>query len=143
MYGLLALLGLGLAYEQAGNAKRAKQSYDQLVQQLKQVNLSAHDEVTAFRLISLYYHPGNFYSKNHNYKLANTLLRKAYQTGRQKHVIFYMERILYRLGANDIKSGNIKVHTRQRLDDACAFARFNQSQVTLNRAKKLLRKLNY
>lgn len=142
IFRLLALLGLGLAYEQAKNVKRAGQNYDLLVKNLPQLHLSVNDEVTAFRLISLYYHPGNFYSKNRHFKRANSLLRKAYQIGRQKHVIFYMERILYRLGANDIKNGDIKAHTRQRLQDACAFARFNQSQVTLNRARKLLAKLS-
>lgn len=140
IYYLLALMGLGLAQEQENKSAQAQTSYEQLANLLAKVSFDSN--LDNFRLIAMFYHSGNFFGKNKLYQQSNSLLRKAYAIGKQRHSTYYMAKILYRLGANDIRSGRIKIHTRQRLTDACAFARFNQNTVTLNRAKKLLQSLD-
>lgn len=140
VYYLLALMGSGLAMEQENKSEAAQANYDRLTILIASVNFK--DELNSFRLIAMFYHSGNFYGKNRLYQQSNSALRQAYQLGKKHHSTYYMAKILYRLGANDIRSGKVKVHTRQRLADACAFARFNQNTVTLNRAKKLLQSLD-
>lgn len=53
-----------------------------------------------------------------------------------------MARILLRQGMNDIDQSKKKAIAIQHLHDACAFARINRNTITLNQAKKLLKKLN-
>ncbi|MDN6760372.1 MAG: XRE family transcriptional regulator, partial [Lactobacillus sp.] len=62
--------------------------------------------------------------------------------GTEKHVIFYMARILLQQGINDIAQNKDKTIISQHLHDACAFARINRNRITLNKARKLLKQLN-
>lgn len=136
----LALLGLGCTYEIQNNMTQAQKYYEKLNQSFTQKEPKTKLDI--FRYISMFYHSGNFLGKNKNYKESNSLLNRAFQLGKKHHVSYYMAKVLCRRAANDIRSNQIKKRTRQYLNDACAFARFNQNSVTLNRSKKMLRELD-
>ncbi|RVU70131.1 MULTISPECIES: helix-turn-helix domain-containing protein [Lactobacillus] len=139
IYRLLALKGCSQVYDQRKDLKKAKYYYQQILDYVMQIKIS--DNLSALQVLSILYHAGNFYGKNGDYQKSNYLLNYAYQVGKRQHVVYYMARILYRLGNNDVREKKVKKRTIQRLNDACAFARFNHNQVTLNRTKKLLQQI--
>ena len=53
-----------------------------------------------------------------------------------------MARILLQQGVNDIAQNKNKEIISQHLHDACAFARINRNNITLNKARKLIKNLD-
>lgn len=140
VYYLLALKGCGQVYEARRDYDKAKENYDRVAKKITKIKI--HDNVTASQVLSILYRAGDFYGRRNEIKESNYLLRYAYQIGSQFHEVFYMGRILYRLGQNAI-ANNSKRMAVQHLHDARAFARFNHDQYILTKAKQILDNINF
>lgn len=135
IYYLLALKGCAEVYEARRDFAKAKEFYDQIAKTITKIKVE--DNVTSIQILSILYRAGDFYGRHNEHKESSYLLRYAYQIGSQFHEVYYMGRILYRLGQNDLLKGTTKM-ARQHLHDARAFARFNHDQYILTKAKKSL-----
>lgn len=135
IYYLLALKGCGEVYEARKDFDRAKAAYDQIVMPITRIDI--RDNITALQVLSILYRAGEFYSRHNEAKESSYLLRYAYHIGSQFHEVYYMGRILYRLGQNDLAKGSRRIAI-QHLHDARAFARFNHDQYILTKAKQTL-----
>ena len=140
IYRLLALNGCSQIYAKQGETEKAEHYYSQVLKNIMDVKID--NILTTMHALSILCDAGEFYGERKMYRESNALLRYAYKIGAEKHVIFYMARILLRQGMNDIDQSKKKAIAIQHLHDACAFARINRNTITLNQAKKLLKKLN-
>lgn len=140
IYLLLALNGCSQIYAKQGEVEKAEHYYSQVLKNIKNVKLE--NLLTTLHALAILCDAGEFYGKREMYKESNSLLRYAYKIGSEKHVIFYMARILLQQGINDIKQGKNKEIISQHLYDACAFARINRNNITLDKARKLIKNLD-
>lgn len=140
IYRLLALNGCSQIYAKQGETEKAEHYYSQVLKNIMDVKID--NILTIMHALSILCDAGEFYGERKMYRESNALLRYAYKIGTEKHVIFYMARILLRQGMNDINQSKKKSLAIQHLHDACAFARINRNTITLNQAKKLLKQLN-
>ncbi|GFO98540.1 transcriptional regulator [Lactobacillus helveticus] len=140
IYRLLALNGCSQIYAKQGETKKAEHYYSQVLKNIKDVEIN--NPLTTLHALAILCDASEFYSQREMYKESNSLLRYAYKIGTEKHVIFYMARILLQQGINDIAQNKDKTIISQHLHDAYAFARINRNRITLNKARKLLKQLN-
>ncbi|ALJ24385.1 XRE family transcriptional regulator [Lactobacillus gallinarum] len=140
IYRLLALNGCSQIYAKQGETKKAEHYYSQVLKNIKDVEIN--NPLTTLHALAILCDASEFYGQREMYKESNSLLRYAYKIGTEKHVIFYMARILLQQGINDIAQNKDKTIISQHLHDACAFARINRNRITLNKARKLLKQLN-
>lgn len=140
IYHLLALDGCSQIYAKQGEIDKANHYYSQVLNSIMDVNIN--NTLTTLHALGILCDAGEFYGQRKMYKESNSLLRYAYKIGTERHAIFYMARILLQQGINDMEQNKKKEITNQHLHDACAFARINRNHITLNKARKLLKKLN-
>lgn len=140
IYRLLALNGCSQIYATQGEVEKAEHYYGQVLNNIKKVKTD--NTLTIMHALAILCDAGEFYGERKMYKESNSLLRYAYKIGVEKHVIFYMARILLRQGLNDMEQNKTKQSTYQHLHDACAFARINRNHQTLIQARKALKKLD-
>ena len=140
IYRLLALNGCSQIYAEQGEDEKAEHYYSQILKTIMQVDIN--DMLTAMHALAILCDAGEFYGERKKYKESNALLRYGYRIGVEHHTIFYIARILLQQSLNDIQQGKKKDIIRQHLNDACAFARINRKRLTLDKAKKLLKKLD-
>lgn len=139
IYYLLALKGCGQVYEARRDYINAQKCYDKLAEPVLHIQID--NNMTASQTLSILYRAGEFYGRRKEIKESNYLLRYAYQIGSQFHEVYYMGRILYRLGVNALNNGSRRMGI-QHLHDARAFARFNHDQYILTKAKQVLDQTN-
>lgn len=137
---MLALNGCSQIYAKQGETKKAEHYYSQVLKNIKDVEIN--NPLTTLHALAILCDASEFYGQREMYKESNSLLRYAYKIGTEKHVIFYMARILLQQGINDIAQNKDKTIISQHLHDAIAFARINRNRITLNKARKLLKQLN-
>lgn len=140
IYRLLALNGCSQIYANQGEMQKAEHYYSQVLKNIKSVEIN--NPLTTLHALAILCDAGEFYGQREMYKESNSLLRYAYKIGTEKHVIFYMARILLQQGVNDIAQNKNKEIISQHLHDACAFARINRNNITLNKARKLIKNLD-
>ena len=138
IYYLLALNGCAQVCEARRDHDETKKYYDAIAKTITKIQIN--DDLTALHTLLILTDAGDFYGRRKNYKESNYLLRYAYQVGSQFHKVYYMERILYRLGQNSIAKGSKKTAI-QHLQDARSFACFNHDQYVLTKAKQLIDQL--
>ena len=140
IYRLLALNGCSQIYANQGEMQKAEHYYSQVLKNIKSVEIN--NPLTTLHALAILCDASEFYGQREMYKESNSLLRYAYKIGTEKHVIFYMARILLQQGVNDIAQNKNKEIISQHLHDACAFARINRNNITLNKARKLIKNLD-
>ncbi|WP_242367839.1 helix-turn-helix domain-containing protein [Lactobacillus intestinalis] len=140
IYRLLALNGCSQIYASENDMAKAHHYYDQILSYIKDIDID--DELTALQVLAILCDAGEFFGKQKEYKKSNSLLRYAYSIASEKHTVYFLARILFRWGLNDIEQGKGLDKALQHLYDACAFARLNKNHVILTKAKKLIKELN-
>lgn len=136
IYYMLALTGSGESYNARSENDHAYEYFNSiydLVFKFKPNN----DNVTAMQFLLVLRRAGEFFGKNREYKKSSALLRFAYQFASKKHYPYYLGRILYRLGLNEIANGTTK-QAKRHLQDARSFARFNHDQYILTKSRQAL-----
>lgn len=104
LYYLLALKGFAEVYEARREYDTAKKYYDLLAKPV--TDLKIKDNLAAIQIMSILYRTGEFYGRHNYMKDSNHLLHYAYKIGSRFHEVYYMGRILYRLGLNANAKGS-------------------------------------
>lgn len=133
VYKILALKGCSQVYEMQGDADKAAHYYDEILNNLADIEISDNDET--LQILSVLCQAGEFYGKQKNYVQSDKLLKQGYSMCAEKHVIYFVARILFQLAQNNRAQGLDEEQTLTYIHDAAAFARLNNNRVLLNKIK--------
>lgn len=137
IYRLLALKGSSEVYASQKEPDKAAHYYDQILQHI--MTIKPQNNLMVLQIISILISAGEFYGKRSNYRESNRLLHYAYKVNARNHCVYFMARVLLRLAKNEINEKRSPKTILQHLNDTCAFARLNNNNIVLEKARKLLK----
>jgi len=139
IYAQLAYVGLGISYANAGDQKRAEFFFSKMPERLSHVNQT--DTSTVWKVLSMLFYTGEFYSNVADYETSNTLLENVITRSSERHVTFYTARAQYQLAQNWVATKTDKAQVLAMLRDSDAFARFNHNEKLLKRVRRLIQEI--
>lgn len=137
IHRLLALKGSSEVYASQKEIDKAAHYYDQILKYVTKIE--PKDSLMVLQLLSILTSAGEFYGQQKNYKVSNRLLNYAYKVDADNHCVYFLARVLLRLAKNEIEEERSQKTILQHLNDTCAFARLNNNNVILEKARKLLK----
>ncbi|MGX7351743.1 hypothetical protein RU97_GL001162 [Enterococcus canis] len=133
IFSLLAFCGMGLAYQQIQDVKKADVYFDKVLQAVTRYPASSTHDI--WRVLNILYHTGVFYSQTGEFQAADALLHYGISLCSEHHVTYYVARIQFQLAQNARIQQAEPAKVQELLQDAAAFARLNQNQVLLAQIK--------
>lgn len=130
VYSPLAYVGMGIAYQQAGNFDKAEFYFSKMPNRLKAISNTDVDSV--WKSLTMLFYTGNFYSARNETEISNMLLQSLIDLSSDRHVTFYVARAQYQLALNEFAANGQTVKYKELLGDAMAFARFNKNKNLIN-----------
>ncbi|GEO69782.1 helix-turn-helix domain-containing protein [Levilactobacillus acidifarinae] len=129
MYAMLAYTGMGIAYNQADDSKRAEFYFNKVFGEIRKLSFKTRHSI--WRALNIINYTAEFYSQQGDYETSNDLLDYGVKVCAQYHVTFYLARIILRRALNRQQHHADRAKIQQDLDDAAAFARLNDNQHVL------------
>lgn len=131
IFSQLAYVGLGIAYEYAGNVERADFYFSKVPKQL--VVPKDQDVDSVWKTLTMLFYTGDFYSYQNDFTTGNQLLKSLISLSSRQHVTFYVARAQFRLARNYAAQQVDPKLVNETIRDAYAFAKFNGNQKLIAR----------
>lgn len=125
VYSPLAYVGMGISYQQARNFDKAEFYFSKMPKRLKTISNTDVDSV--WKLLTMLFYTGNFYSAQNEMDTSNMLLQSLINLSSDRHVTFYVARAQYHLAENEYSVNGKTDRFVELINDATAFARFNKN----------------
>ena len=126
LFSVLAYTGMGIAYNQAGDAEHAEFYFNKVRGQIHQ--LAFRTRHTIWRTLNVINYTAEYYSQCGDYATSDDLLGYGVDICSRYHMTYYLARIVYRRALNRLAHQEDLTVIRQELRDAMAFARLNGNQ---------------
>lgn len=128
IFSQLAYVGMGIAYEHEENFERADFYFSKMPRLLANYPSQDADIDNIWKTLTLLFYTGNYYSYRNDFETGNKLLKTLIKISSQQHVTFYVARAKFRLARN-FKTQHVAGRlVDEAIQDAYAFARFNNNQ---------------
>ena len=126
VYSPLAYVGMGISYQQAGNFDKAEFYFSKMPQRLK--TMSNNDVDSVWKSLTMLFYTGSFYSATNDVETSNMLLQSLVNLSSARHVTFYVARAKFEMAVNERDTHGKTSDFNELLNDAMAFARFNNNK---------------
>lgn len=138
IYKLLAYTGIGVAYADIGEYLKAEGYFNKAFDKIFEYKMKTTEDI--WRILTIVYNCGNFYSKMGDLETSNSLLNYALKVCQDNHVTYYVARIFYTLSQNAIQKEESTLVIKDYVQKTAVFAEFNRNKILLKELNELSKK---
>lgn len=135
LYQLLTTTGVGMVYAQTRDFNKAEFYFNKVLEKIYTIPINNTHDI--WRVLSILYYTGEFYSNHNNISLGNALLEYAVKVCQDNHVTYYLARATYQLALNAIESKVDSENVIEMIHDGTAYAKINRNEILINKFKLL------
>ncbi|WP_125588053.1 helix-turn-helix domain-containing protein [Companilactobacillus jidongensis] len=135
IFTFLAYTGMGMVYAKQKDAAKSEYYFSKVFNDIYGMSIENIDEI--WRYINIIFYCALYYSDQHDYETANTLLNYGVKICADNHVTYYIARLYAQLAINDCAVNGPSDEITEYFTKARVFSEFNNNQKELKIIKDL------
>ncbi|WP_125762357.1 helix-turn-helix domain-containing protein [Companilactobacillus hulinensis] len=137
IFTFLAYTGMGMVYAKQNDSTKSEYYFSKVFNDIYGMEIENVNQI--WRYISIIFYCALYYSDQHDFETANTLLNYGIKVGADNHVTYYIARLYAQLAINDCAVHGSSDEMLELLTKARVFSEFNNNQKELLKIKKLIK----